>query len=1315
MKRIKYILLFLLLSLSQTKASSIADLIPDNTATHTAINSGSWFSASTWDSNTVPTSGAIVVIPSDYSVTYDQSSEEHIFAIKVKGTLTLSQTNSASITKLIVDTFTGTMMSKIYIHANGATDGNIDVVFKPFDIEQHKDPLEKIYSLDWNENAKTYFKDQELHYKVIYKMTTTGDVDRFDTAAEGNANTALSEYSSVAIDDGPGVYGRSSWDAEQLSLGLATMGQIQVLGKEKTTKVKLASDAAKAQKTVNLEVAPLGWSAGDELVITSGGNMNTVSRGVDQKSIGSISGTVLNTSTNVNFNHEGRPAEDLHCFVGNLTRNITFSSADISEVSRRGHVMAMHNPEDVQFRYAQFKNLGRTDKSRVADDFIYDQWLEPKVFTSKLSALGQECMQLKKADANKVTNSRGRYSIHLHRTGAKNGTKAAYVEGNVVWGNPGWGITHHDSHAEIENNIVYDVTGAGIVSEAGNETGFWDDNLLVKITKARPGTEDAYTPVEGENYFDPDFYHSALFYDDYLFRGEGLGMRGRAVVCRNNIITDSNFGVGVTNINPVKTNLFRVDPDALKVLRPTHQVDHFPLDVNGYSIEGDSIMPVEVALIVENTVVINSYNSMNSIERDMAVNHESRSVFDGFKSWGCNIGLQLTYQADYSFKDVYISGKGNNSRGIDMWKHSSNHTFENIKIEDCLAALRVSKVVGLGTDYLQLKTRNNGFTQWSFINYTENNVTNHYQIELDTDGGTYNYTEHCDNVVYLETADVMANRELAFTITDEADLEVDVATEDFRFEVDGYISDGIGSYNYGIKSAWAQGSLRFDYPQRIYEFVSKEKFEEYLTANNVYKDASNGDQLYFIINEVVPDRLSFEYKSFPIRINILNANTSLPPYSGAIYETEMELAPLAQLVSLKGTATQSSTSTTESFEGLIIETPASRAIDGNTNGRLHAQYFQKGLVDVGSSSYTTEETEPWWDLDLGNAYNIESIEVWGTQNLNGSAIATTSENFKNFYVLISDEPFGDVDLETAKTNALVYYYRGATGSRLFSQTGITTKGRYVRIQAEGTTTLSLAEVSVLGREDGKRYCDFIEEGGTVVNGDFECGFDSNWEFAVSGTAAATNFDGAEESYEGEHSHGITVSAGDGHNKAALKNTIYKSNLNTKTLKVKSYAKSPDAGGTFRYQISIKNTEGVTTNKTSPIMNVGTNYSLFEYEIDIEEDTQEVQLKINLGKDPGTYYFDNVSGLIEGSLSVPNDENDAQKFVLYPNPVKEVLYLKNYSNIDSLAIVNTTGQMVKQYRVSTGQIAIDGLQEGVYLVIVSTKSGVKFSKKLVVLK
>ncbi|MEM1357708.1 MAG: discoidin domain-containing protein, partial [Bacteroidota bacterium] len=43
-----------------------------------------------------------------------------------------------------------------------------------------------------------------------------------------------------------------------------------------------------------------------------------------------------------------------------------------------------------------------------------------------------------------------------------------------------------------------------------------------------------------------------------------------------------------------------------------------------------------------------------------------------------------------------------------------------------------------------------------------------------------------------------------------------------------------------------------------------------------------------------------------------------------------------------------------------------RAVDGNTNGRFTA----------GSVASTLEQGNPWWEVDLGDSYNINRVEIW---------------------------------------------------------------------------------------------------------------------------------------------------------------------------------------------------------------------------------------------------------------------------------------------------------------------------------------------------
>lgn len=1047
LKRLTSLILCFLFITNTIAQTDLMNAIPSNLATHTATQNGSWFNASTWNTGTVPSTGAIVYIPSGFTVDYEGSSGDHIFAIRVDGNFNCIQTNASQTTRLKFDTFFATQTSFVTILADNASDGNIIMNIEPFDIEIYRSGTNI-----WSTAAENHFRDNGT---VTFKTRIGQGDDRYNTYQQALAGDfQIIESGATTIDDGSGVLGRYSWDPKQLSLGMVTMGQLEIIGLEKLNMVKLAANANSGQNSIQLSELPVGWKSNDDIIITSGGNASTSNNGEDQVKIQTISGTTITLDSNLSKNHEGRPSDDLHCYVGNLTRNILFKSPSTSVITRRGHVMAMHNDTNVQIKNAQFLRLGRTDKSKLLDDFVWNNWLEPKVFTSKISALGQECAEMRVIPENEITNSRGRYSIHLHKLGTTFGSNMAQVTGNVVWDNPGWGITHHDSHANVSQNVVYNVVGAGIVTETGSETGTWDNNLVVNV-------------ISGHN---TDPYNASLHHDDYLFSGEGLGMKGRAVLCRNNVIANAVRGVGVINMNNSINNLDRLDAQALATSRPGYEVDNFPLSKNGYSKEGDGVMPVEAALIMENTTVIDSNFGLRSIERDMGVNHESRSIFDGFKAWGTKTGLQLTYQADYSFKDVFISGDNpNNALGIDMWKHSHNQTFEGLKLVDLEHGIKVSKTVLNNSQ--GPKTRNNGFTPWVLVDLETTNVNELYELVVDnpTVNPSFNYTEHTDNTIHLSSSDI-TSRTSTFTILDASTMQVDyleTGEDALRFEVDGIVTDDFGSYNMGIQQALAQGNLREGYPKRIYQFASQTKFQEYITANGVYKDETDNDQLYFILKENLPNRRTFTYTEFPVRIKIMNGTGV---FTNPQVESATALAPKDQIISRLATVSQSTTASNLSYDdgthgAETITLEAEKAIDGNNNGRINAQYYQRGLVPVGSFSETNVQSEPYYDLDFGEIKQISYFDIWNTVELNGSAIETVSTHFKNFSVFISDTPFTSTTFAGSQTEADFEYVKNATPTRKFSQNNMNAVGRYMRIQSSevGNSKLKFAEIEVVGK------------------------------------------------------------------------------------------------------------------------------------------------------------------------------------------------------------------------------------------------------------
>lgn len=1018
-------------------SQSLNDLIPNSTVTHIATANGDWNSPGIWDTGTVPYFGSIVYIPENIEVTYSSVDSTHIFAIKNEGKLTIEENSASDTTILFVDTYIGMVNSITHILSSTNHDKKIQITFKPFDIESHVDT-----SSTWNQDAKNHFSDGAVVRKVERELIGDRRYNTYQEAIAGDNYVQTGD--TTIIEDGFGVLGRYGWDPQQLTLGFVSMGQVVIDGYEKTAKVKLGADAAKGQKNVTLSSAPSGWFVGDTLLVTMDGNVGTASRGNDAKAIATINGANITTVKNLNKNHLGTPNDTLHCYAGNLTRNIEFKSFNPS-LTNRAHFMIMHNDSMIQIKNALFRDMGRTNKSELLDDFRWKQWLEPPTFKSKISALGQECVELENNPIDEITNRRGRYSIHLHRTGVDTSTNKAIVSGNVVWGNIGWGITQHHSHADISDNVVYEVTGAGIVSESGGEIGEWNNNLVVDISKGHTS----------------DFYYSALAHNDYLFGGQGLGMRGRTVVCNDNVIADATWGVGVFNLSPVKTGTDRVDPIALSNVREGFQFDQFPLHQSGYSIEGDGIITTEPALILNNTTTIWVNQGLRSIEREMGLNHESRSVFDGYIVWGGVQCLSLTYQADYSFRDVYLSGKDSlTSKGMYLWKHSFNHVFDNIKMVDLEYGVTVSKLVENNDG--SLKTRNNGISPWVFLDLITDNVNEMYEISFDDPNTTASYTEHNDNPIHMSKSE-FAPRPLAFTILDSTEMVVDVATQDFRFETDGIINDQLGSYDMGIFQAPAQGSLRIGYPQRIYEFASQAKFEEYLTKNGVYKYPGTND-LYFIINEYLPDRLTWEYKPFPIRIDILNAPAS-GVYATAIEEPQENFNATLQLLSRKAVVSQSSTQPNIIYQDSLIDASAQKAVDGNNNGRIGVNYYQFGLVPIGSFSQTELELEPYFDMDLGALSKIDFIDIWNTVEINGPDLETNSTHFDDFYVMISDEPFTGTTLASSQeTSDYTFQKSDPVIKRKFSLDSIEAIGQYIRIQAVGTNMLKFAEIEVLGQE-----------------------------------------------------------------------------------------------------------------------------------------------------------------------------------------------------------------------------------------------------------
>ncbi|WP_406683279.1 carbohydrate-binding protein [Seonamhaeicola sp. MEBiC1930] len=132
-----------------------------------------------------------------------------------------------------------------------------------------------------------------------------------------------------------------------------------------------------------------------------------------------------------------------------------------------------------------------------------------------------------------------------------------------------------------------------------------------------------------------------------------------------------------------------------------------------------------------------------------------------------------------------------------------------------------------------------------------------------------------------------------------------------------------------------------------------------------------------------------------------------------------------------GTATQSTNRPSDGF--------APNAIDGNTSG-----VWNQGSV-THTSANASLDPEPWWQVDLGANYNIETIKVFNRTDC-------CSARLNNFTVEVID----------AEGSITFTQFFATAPSNVFTIDLGKVVGRIVRISKTSSTALSLAEVEVYG-------------------------------------------------------------------------------------------------------------------------------------------------------------------------------------------------------------------------------------------------------------
>ncbi len=560
----------------QKEHMAVLDLVKHGDATHVAVKNGNWSDASTWRGGKVPGNGAKVLIGDNLNVKYDAQSDARLKTIRVDGQLDFATQQN---TKMVIDTFVVSPSGTLTVGTKqNPVAGNVD--------------------------AEIWIADN-------------GKIDR-------------------------------RWDPTQISRGLISHGEVEIYGQEKASHVKVSKNAMAGDQELVLGEAPKNWQVGDSLVLT--GTKHVPSKWNPQKremewqgtqdeelTIKAINGNRVTLDRPLTYDHD-TPRSDLKAYVTNFSRNVSITSenADRLPSNQRGHVMFMHS-DDVDVRYAEFRELGRSDKSIRFDDF-------------RTTSNGTRILDGKgNTQAGPSNNIRGRYAVHFHRSGDDISGEPARAVGNAVWGSPGWGFVNHDSHVVMEKNAAYDVFGSAFVTETGNETGAMRNNIAIKsegaVEIAKEGTRN----------------------HDIARNGVGFWFQGRLVENENNVAAgqrhagsvyllrgEDQMDVATSNLDFPETARYQD-----KLLNGRPHIESF-----------------------KNNEVFATNKGLEVIKANPNQGHDARSVIDGLKAWEVRTGTHLEYTSKYTLKNLdFVGAEKDGKVGISFGNNAEDMVVNGAKVK----------------------------------------------------------------------------------------------------------------------------------------------------------------------------------------------------------------------------------------------------------------------------------------------------------------------------------------------------------------------------------------------------------------------------------------------------------------------------------------------------------------------------------------------------------------------------------------------------------------------------------------------------------
>ncbi len=300
-----------------------------------------------------------------------------------------------------------------------------------------------------------------------------------------------------------GTLDQPGLDPHQYGLGLLVWGTLLIHGTPVSTNYERLSIPAQAGDVYLYAEFPADWLPGDKLFMPDSrpipssmlGNTEEAkhrfpdSSGIlieqhwEVATIASNEGNRIRLIKPLQYSHPGvSGSEGLLPHVAHISRNVVFRSSE--PTGTRGHTIFFRGAK-INVAYSAFIDLGRTS-------------IDP-LDNTEISAGGQ----LEKIGSNEIA----RYPVHLHHTTdpskITDSTNRFRLIGNVIRGGKRWGLVVHGSHfGMIQNNVVLDIKGAGIVTENGSETGnHFDHNFVAAIEgSGLPGDYREYHREAGKGH-----------------------------------------------------------------------------------------------------------------------------------------------------------------------------------------------------------------------------------------------------------------------------------------------------------------------------------------------------------------------------------------------------------------------------------------------------------------------------------------------------------------------------------------------------------------------------------------------------------------------------------------------------------------------------------------------------------------------------------------------------------------------------------------------------------------------------------------------